>query len=116
MCAPSCVHWWRALGQAASRRDFVRGALALPFIAGGCATTSPSSQAAGRALLDEVLSVDVHTHPALFQTYSRTTIDEHARAVEAGKLGGAVLPAPRGGAAPSIPPPRSPSAARRTGR
>src|SRR5437899_1446330 len=60
MCAPSCVHWWRALGQAASRRDFVRGALALPFIAGGCATTSPSSQAAGRALLDEVLSVDVH--------------------------------------------------------
>jgi len=115
MCAPSCVHWWRALGQAASRRDFVRGALALPFIAGGCATTSPSSQAAGRALLDEVVSVDVHTHPALFQTYSRTTIDEHARAVEAGKLGGAFLAAVGDGAALSIRPDGSPYAAREPG-
>jgi hypothetical protein len=24
MCAPSCVYWWRALGRAASSRDFVK--------------------------------------------------------------------------------------------
>ena len=112
MCAPSCVRWWRALGHAASRRDFVKGALALPLVAAGCATASASSQAAGRALLDEVLSVDVHTHPALFQTYSRTTIDEHARAVESGKLGGAFLAAVGDGAALSIRPNGSPYAAR----
>src|SRR5437773_227658 len=88
MCAPSCFHWWRALGRAASRRDFVKGALALPLVAAGCATTaSAANQAAGRAVLDDVLSVDVHTHPALFQTYSRTTIEEHARAVQADELG-----------------------------
>src|SRR5207249_6499837 len=113
MCAPSCFHWWRALGRAASRRDFVKGALALPLVAAGCATTaSAANQAAGRAVLDDVLSVDVHTHPALFQTYSRTTIDEHARAVQAGKLGGAFLAAVGDGPALSISPSGAPYAAR----
>jgi membrane dipeptidase len=112
MCAPSCVHWWRALGHAATRRDFVKGALALPLVAAGCATASPGNQAAGRAVLDDVLSVDVHTHPALFQTYSRTPIDEHARAVESGKLGGAFLAAVGDGAALSIRPNGTPYAAR----
>jgi membrane dipeptidase len=99
MCAPCCVRWWRALGRAATRRDFVKGALTLPLVAAGCATTSTDSQASGRALLDDVVSIDVHTHPALFQTYSRTTIDEHARAIESGKLGGAFLAAVGDGAA-----------------
>jgi membrane dipeptidase len=113
MCAPSCFDWWRALGRAASRRDFIKGALALPLVAAGCATTaSPANQAAGRAVLDDVLSVDVHTHPALFQTYSRTTIDEHARAVQAGKLGGAFLAAVGDGPALSIRPSGAPYAAR----
>jgi membrane dipeptidase len=112
MCAPSCIHWWRALGQAATRRDFVKGALTLPLVAAGCATASPGNQAAGRALLDDVLSIDVHTHPALFQTYSRTTIAEHARAVEAGKLGGAFLTAVGDGAALSTRPNGVPYAAR----
>src|SRR5437764_8536791 len=113
MCAPSCFHWWRALGRAASRRDFVKGALALPLVATGCATTaSAANQAAGRAVLDDVLSVDVHTHPALFQTYSRTTIEEHARAVQAGKLGGAFLAAVGDGPALSIRPNGAPYAAR----
>ena len=99
MCAPCCFQWWRALGRAASRRDFVKGALMLPLVAAGCATTSTASQASGRALLDDVVSIDVHTHPALFQTYSRTTIDEHARAIESGKLGGTFLAAVGDGAA-----------------
>src|SRR5262249_45689053 len=25
MCAPCCVHWWRVLDRAATRRDFVKG-------------------------------------------------------------------------------------------
>jgi membrane dipeptidase len=112
MCAPSCVHWWRALGQAASRRDFVKGALALPLVVAGCATASPAHQAAGRAVLDDVLSIDVHTHPALFSTYSRTTIDEHARAVQSGKLGGAFLAAVGDGPALAIRPNGTPYAAR----
>ena len=101
VCAPCCVQWWRALDGAASRRDFVKGALTLPLIAAGCATSS-ASQASGRALLDEVVSIDVHSHPALFQTYSHTTIAEHARAVESGKLGGAFLTAVGDGAALGI--------------
>jgi membrane dipeptidase len=112
MCAPSCVHWWRALGHAASRREFVKGVLALPLLGAGCATASSGNQAAGRALLDDVLSVDVHTHPALFSTYSRTTIDEHARAVQSGKVGGAFLAAVGDGAALSIRPSGAPYAAR----
>jgi membrane dipeptidase len=112
MCAPSCVHWWRALGQAASRRDFVKGALALPLVVAGCATSSPANQAAGRAVLDDVLSVDVHTHPALFESYSRTRIDEHARAVQSGKVGGAFLAAVGDGAALGLRPNGTPYAAR----
>jgi membrane dipeptidase len=96
----------------ASRRDFVKGALALPVLAAGCATTAAASQASGRALLDGVVSIDVHTHPALFQTYSRTTIDEHARAVESGKLGGAFLAAVGDGAALAIRSNGTPYAAR----
>jgi membrane dipeptidase len=115
MCAPGCVDWWRALGEAASRRDFMKSALALPLVAAGCATAAgPGDQAAGRAVLDDVLSVDVHTHPALFQTYSRTSIGEHARAVESGKLGGAFLAAVGDGASLSIRPDGSPYAARQT--
>jgi membrane dipeptidase len=116
MCAPTCLDWWRALGYAASRRDFVKGALALPLVVTGCATASPRNQAEARALLDEVLSVDVHTHPALFQTYSRTTIGEHARAVEAGKVGGAFLAAVGDGAALSIRTNGTPYAAREPAR
>src|SRR5262245_27472388 len=99
MCAPCCVQWWRAVERAASRRDFVKAALTLPVLAAGCATTAAAGQASGRAVLDDVVSIDVHTHPALSQTYSRTTIDEHARAVESGKLGGAFLAAVGDGAA-----------------
>jgi membrane dipeptidase len=102
MCAPGCLQWWRALDRAASRRDFVKAALTMPVLAAGCVTTSAASQTSGRALLDDVVSIDVHSHPALFQTYSRTTIDEHARAVESGKLGGAFLAAVGDGAALSI--------------
>jgi membrane dipeptidase len=112
MCAPACVHWWRALGHAASRREFVKGALTLPLVVAGCATASPGNQAAGRAVLDDVLSIDVHTHPALFQTYVRTPIDAHARAVEAGQLGGAFLAAVGDGAALAIRPNGTPYAAR----
>ncbi len=113
MCAPSCFDWWRALGRAASRRDFVKGALALPLVAAGCMTTaSATNQAAGRTLLDDVVSIDVHTHPALFQTYSRTTIDEHARAIQAGKLGGAFLAAVGDGPALGTRPSGAPYAAR----
>src|SRR5262245_18366099 len=112
MCAPCCVDWWRALGRVASRRDFVKGALALPVLAAGCGTTAAASQASGRALLDDVVSIDVHTHPALFQTYSHTTIDEYARAVESGKLGGAFLAAVGDGAALAIRSNGTPYAAR----
>ena len=78
MCALSCVGWWRALDVAASRRDIIKGALALPFVAAGCATApSAASLAAGRGVLDDVLSVDVHAHPALSETYWSTTITEH---------------------------------------
>ena len=112
MCAPRCFRWWRALGQAASRRDFIKATLTLPLLGVGCATASPADRAAANAVLDDVLSIDVHTHPALFQTYSRATIAEHARAVESGKLGGAFLAAVGDGAALSIRPNGTPYAAR----
>jgi len=98
MCASCCVHWWRVLDRAATRRDFVKGVVTLPLLA-GCATTSAADQASGRALLDDVMSIDVHTHPALFPTYSRTSIEEYTRAVDSGKLGGAFLAAVGDGAA-----------------
>jgi len=112
MCAPRCVDWWRALGAAASRREFVKTALALPVAMAGCATASPAAQTTGRAILDDVPSIDVHTHPALFSTYLNTTIEEHARAAEAGKLGGAFLAAVGDGAALSTRPNGAPYAAR----
>jgi len=112
MCAPGCLDWWRALTRAASRREFVKGALALPLVVAGCTTASPANQASGRALLDDVVSIDVHTHPALFKTYSNTTIDEHARAVASGKLGGAFLAAVGDGAALGLRPNGAPYAAR----
>ena len=112
MCPPSCFHWWRELGVAASRRDFLKGALAAPLVAAGCATKRGADLTAGRAVLDDVLSVDLHAHPALFQTYSSTTIDEHARAVAAGKVGAVFLAAIGDGPALSIRSDGGPYAAR----
>jgi membrane dipeptidase len=112
MCAPACVHWWRALEHAATRRDFVKVALALPLVAAGCATSAPADPAASRAVLDDVLSIDVHSHPALFQTYMKTTIEEHARGVAAGHLGGAFLTAVGDSAALGTRPNGTPYAAR----
>src|SRR5262245_27340327 len=112
MCAPCCVQWWRAVDRAASRRDFVKAALTLPVLAAGCATTAAAGQASGRAVLDDVVSIDVHTHPALSQTFSCTTIDDHARAVESGKLGGAFLAVVGDGAALAIRSNGTPYAAR----
>ena len=39
MCAPGFVNWRPALGHAASRRDFTKGALALPLVVARGATT-----------------------------------------------------------------------------
>src|SRR5262250_953736 len=56
----------------------------------------------GAASRRDFVSIDVHSHPALFETYSHTTIAEHARGVESGKLGGAFLAAVGDGAALGI--------------
>jgi membrane dipeptidase len=110
------VSWWQTLWQAASRRDVLKAAVAVPVAVAGCATASPGTptgaQATARAILDEAPSIDVHAHPALFQTYLRTTIDEHARAVETGQVGGAFLAAVGDSAALGTRPNGAPYAAR----
>lgn len=112
MCSPGCVSWWRLLDHVASRRDLLKRALALPVAIAGCATQSTAAQATARAILDDVQSIDVHSHPALSQTFMRTTIEEHARAVDGGKLGGAFLAAVGDGPTLAIRPNGTPYAAR----
>jgi membrane dipeptidase len=63
MCAPGCVNWWWRLDHVASRRELLKGALALPAAIAGCATPSPTSQGTARAVLDAVQSIDVHSLP-----------------------------------------------------
>ena len=111
MCMASCFRWWRALDAAATRRDVLKGALALPAVVAGCATTR-GSDATGRAVLADALSVDLHAHPALSTTFSSTTIAEHARDVDAGQVGAVFLAAVGDGPALSLRATGAPYAAR----
>ncbi len=92
MCAPCCFDWWRALAHG-SRREFLKGAALLPALAGGWPAAAEAKESPGAALLDEILSVDLHAHPALIPSLASTTVSGHGKAIESGKVGAVFLTA-----------------------
>ena len=91
MCTERCLDWWTTL-TALSRRDFLRAAAAVP-LAAACAGPSRGTQSAGRTVLDETYSVDLHAHPALIPSLASTTVDGHGRDMAAGQLGAVLMAA-----------------------
>ena len=63
------------------------------MLAGGRPAPSEAKDSPGRALLDEVLSVDLHAHPALIPSLASTSVSGHGKAIASGKVGALFLAA-----------------------
>ena len=69
------------------RRGVLRGVAAALALAGaGCASTSPAQKSAGTALLDETISIDLHSHPGLVRSLARATMDGHIERMAVGRV------------------------------
>jgi membrane dipeptidase len=62
-------------------------------VAAGRDAAARVDQTAGRALLDDVFSVDLHAHPSLVPSLTLTGIDGHREAIASGKVGAIVMAA-----------------------
>jgi membrane dipeptidase len=89
VCTAGCFDHWVGLA-ALSRRQFLAGAAALPVVAAGCASRDPR---AGRGVLDETFSVDLHAHPALIPSLASKSVDGHGRAMAEGHVGAVFMAA-----------------------
>jgi membrane dipeptidase len=89
VCTPGCFDHWVELATL-SRRQFLAGAAALPFVAAGCATTDVRP---GRAVLDQTFSVDLHAHPALIPSLASKSVEGHGRAMADGQVGAVFMAA-----------------------
>src|SRR5262249_35835600 len=78
--------WLTASSAANERRHVLKRLTAtLSLAAAGCATTSdpknamttPDLKSAAIALLDETISIDLHSHPGMVRTLARATMDGH---------------------------------------
>jgi microsomal dipeptidase-like Zn-dependent dipeptidase len=69
--------------------------------AAGCATTpdpknamtTPDPNSAATALLDETISIDLHSHPGMFRTLARATMDGQIERLAAGRVRGSLFSA-----------------------
>ena len=64
---------------AIERRRILKGVAALLSLGtAGCApTATPAQRATAAALLDETISIDLHSHPGMVRGLSRATMDGH---------------------------------------
>ena len=62
-------------------------------LAAGRDAAARVDQTAGRALLDDVFSVDLHAHPSLVPSLTLTGLDGHREAIASGQVGAIVMAA-----------------------
>lgn len=73
---------------ALERRRFLTGVAAMFSLgAAGCApTATPAQKTAASALLDDTLSIDLHSHPGLVRSLARATMDGHIERLIEGRV------------------------------
>ena len=78
---------------AMTRRQLLRGMLATgSALAVGCAGPSAEQREAARQLLQDTLSVDLHSHPGMLRG-SRFTLDQHLQRLAEGRVSVSLFPA-----------------------
>ena len=85
--AVSVARWLGGSSTSIERRHVLRGMVATLSLAGaGCAPTRPAQQIAGAALLDEMISIDLHSHPGMVRGLARATMDGHIERLAVGRV------------------------------
>jgi membrane dipeptidase len=75
-----CLDW-------IERRHVLKGMVATLSLAGvGCAPTSAARKTAAPAVLDETISIDLHSHPGMVRSLARATMDGHIARMAAGRV------------------------------
>jgi len=84
----SLSRWIAETSPAIDRRQVLTGVGAsLSLVAAGCApTATPAQKATAAALLDETISIDLHSHPGMVRGLSRATMDGHIQRLAAGRV------------------------------
>ena len=95
--AENVAHWFAESSAVVERRRVLKGmAAAISLPAAGCATkvpsattaatTAPEPNIAADTLLDETISIDLHSHPGMVRALARTTMDGHIERLAAGRV------------------------------
>jgi len=85
--AVSGAHWLGGSSTSIERRHVLRGMVSTLSLAGaGCALTTPAQKIAGTALLDETISIDLHSHPGMVRGLARATMDGHIERLAVGRV------------------------------
>jgi membrane dipeptidase len=79
---------------AVGRRQILTGMMAGLSLAGvGCSSTTAAHRTAGTALVDETISIDLHSHPGLIGTPPRVSMDDHIGRMDVGRVRASLIAA-----------------------
>ena len=85
--AESVTRWLGASSTSIGRRHALKGMVATLSLAGtGCSSTMPAQKITGPALLDEMIAIDLHSHPGLVRGMARATIDGQIERMAVGRV------------------------------
>jgi len=86
--ARSVARWLAESSATVDRRQVLTGvAASLSLAATGCApTATPAQKAAAASLLDETISIDLHSHPGMVRSLARATMDGHIERLSTGRV------------------------------
>jgi membrane dipeptidase len=84
----SVARWLSQPTAAMNRRQALKGVAAtLSLAAAGCApAATPAQKTAGVALVDETISIDLHSHPGMVRGLARATMDGHIARLATGRV------------------------------
>ena len=85
--AVSVARWLGGSSTSIERRHVLKGMMATLALAGaGCAPTTPAQKIAGRTLVEETISIDLHSHPGMVRRLTRATMDGHLERLAVGRV------------------------------
>lgn len=84
--AVTAARWAGGSSTSIERRRLLSGMMAtLAFAGTGCATRA-GQQISGAQLLDEMISIDLHSHPGMVRGLARATMDGHIERMAVGRV------------------------------
>jgi len=103
--AEGWARWLTASRAAIDRRQALGGIAATLLAATGCApTATPAQKTAGAALVDETISIDLHSHPGMVRPLARASMDGHIERLTSGRVRASLFAAVADGAVLTISP------------